>query len=184
MANIKKSQVRDAIRAYENEALSEVRRKWEEKKEAFRRERIEGISGLEDLYNSYNSLKSGVVKCEEEGAHLIYGTIGEIHRSSVCETIENFKAYLIQCAAWWNLPEYSELEHAKETEIQEVRDEYIKVNSLMMSIKSTNKCIAELTGLGFDLSQIKPLIPTTIAVIEVDKTKLRIGVKRVSNDYL
>lgn len=174
MANIKKSQVRDAIRAYENKALSEVRRKWDEKKEAFRRERIEGISGLEDLYNSYNSLKSGVVKCEEEGVHLIYDKIGGIHRSPVCETIENFKAYLMQCAAWWNLPEYSELEHAREAEIQEVRDEYIKVNSLMRSIRSTDKCIAELTKLGFDLNDLKPLAPSTIAVIEVDKTKLRI----------
>ncbi|EHG9403418.1 hypothetical protein J6F86_000833 [Listeria monocytogenes] len=172
MATIKKSQVRNAINEYQAKAIKEVNERFFEKKEAFRTQILKQEPELNSLYEAFKKVKQVVSGESTMADSLFYGCFRELRAAPVCNTFEEFESYIKKCIAWWSFPGFSELEHAHESEKSEIYKEYDKVRELMKSIPSTQKCIAELEKLGFDLSDLKPEVTKAVALIEVDKTKL------------
>ncbi|EJL1744872.1 hypothetical protein NL882_001241 [Listeria monocytogenes] len=172
MATIKKSQVREAINEYQAKAIEEVTKKHFEKKEAFRTQILKQEPELNSLYEAFKKVKQVVSGESTMADSLFYGCFRELKAAPVCNTFEEFESYIKNCIAWWSFPGFSELEHAYESEKSEIYNEYDKVRELMKSIPSTQKCIAELEKIGFDLSDLKPEVTKAVAIIEVDKTKL------------
>ncbi|EAD0751543.1 hypothetical protein NY28_09505 [Listeria monocytogenes] len=172
MSIIKKSQVRDAIRKYEDIAIKGVSRKYDEKTEAFKLQKIEDMGGLRDLHEAHMTMKKIIAGDGGIGGSLSQGLFWSLRQAPTCKTIEKFKEYLIDCVYWPDFPEIREVIHACRAEKSEIYKEYAKVRELMKSIPQTQKCIAELEKLGFDLSDLKPEVTKAVAIIEVDKTKL------------
>ncbi|EAF6697332.1 hypothetical protein AUQ54_01770 [Listeria monocytogenes] len=172
MATIKKSQVRDAIRKYEDTAIDDVSRKYDEKSKAFKLQKIEGMSGLRDLHEAHMTMKKISARGDNVGVNLTRGVFWGLRQAPTCKTFDEFKEYLIECVYWPGFSEISEIIYACRTEKSEIYEEYVKVRELMKSIPQTQKCIAELEKLGFDLSDLKPEVTKAVAIIEVDKAKL------------
>ncbi|EAG5726088.1 hypothetical protein OMG47_001429 [Listeria monocytogenes] len=172
MATIKKSQVRDAIRKYEDIAIEGVTQKYDEKTKAFKLQKIEDMSGLRDLHEAHMIMKKIIARDGGVGGSLSQGLFWGLRQAPTCKTVDKFKEYLIECVYWPDFPEISEILYARRAEKSEIYKEYDKVRELMKSIPQTQKCIAELERLGFDLSDLKPEVTKAVAIIEVDKTKL------------
>ncbi|EAD2808767.1 TPA: hypothetical protein ACKPC6_002332 [Listeria monocytogenes] len=174
MAKIKKAQVREAVLVYKRRAIKEVRDAYDAKRGALKRKKLESIPDIDAFHKAFCTLKTKVSEADSVGIAIQYGAFSHLKSAPVLLKKEDFLFYLSGNVAWWTDNVFAEMEHVYKAELREIEDEYQKIEAFLKSIKSTNRCVEELTKLGFDLSDLAPEVPTTLTIVDIDKDKLRL----------
>ncbi|EAE9329582.1 hypothetical protein J4134_002057 [Listeria monocytogenes] len=174
MAKIKKAQVREAVLAYKRRAIKKVQDEYDSKRDALKRKKLEAIPDIDAFHEAFRTLKTKVSEADDVGVTIQYGAISHLKCAPVCIEKEDFLSYLSANTAWWTDSVFAEMNHNHKAELQEIEDEYKKLEAFLKSVKSTNRCVEELTKLGFELSGLTPEVPTALTIVDVDKDKLRL----------